>query len=228
MRSNNASEQTEVMYRRVLREVGLVLVAIGVVDIGFMAYCIATGRGYSSSLNVFAVIAGLFLIRGNLGATRIVTWFSAFLLAGLGSALLVAFPAMRPLDLLATEFRLDPLSSLLQWLLAAALLVVLWWVYRRLRSPAVVRAREEAGQVASAPRLAFGLGLALPAGLAILMHFTMGGDAGAKAIDLARSKAGPNYKYLVTAMSWSDSGYRATVTAWNDHEIRDVEVEWKN
>ena len=44
-----------------MRRVGWALVAVGIVDIAFMVYAIASGWSYSSSFNVFAVIGGVFL-----------------------------------------------------------------------------------------------------------------------------------------------------------------------
>lgn len=52
---------------RVLKRVGIVLVVVGLLYIGLMVYSIAKGVAYSSSLNVFALIAGIFLIRGARG-----------------------------------------------------------------------------------------------------------------------------------------------------------------
>jgi hypothetical protein len=213
--------------RGTLRQVGIALLVVGLLDIGVMAYCIATGRSYSSSLNVFAVIAGIFLIRGSIAAARVVTWFSAFLLAGLVGALVVLLPLTQPLDLLITQFRLDPAESLLAWLFAAVMLAVLVWVYRRLRSPEVIQARVEAGQRASPPRLAFALGIGLVIFLAAMLHFTMSGENLAKAVELAKSREGPGYKYHVTGMRWNNSTVHATVAAYNDHEIRSVNVEWQ-
>jgi hypothetical protein len=212
-------------HRKVLRSVGFVLVAIGVADIGLMIYCIATGQGYSSSLNIFAVIAGVYLINGSLVAARVVTWFAAFLLTAIGGTLLM-LPFIQPLDLWLTEFRLSPLASVVSWLFLTVVVIALGWAYWRLRSEEVVRARIEAGHKASPPLLAFALGIALVVGLTAMMHFIMSGENSAKAIDLARSKAGPNYKYHVTAMNWSNSTVRATVTAYNAKEIKSVEVQW--
>src|SRR5947199_285208 len=127
-------------HRRVLRRVGFVLIAIGVADIGFMIYCIATERSYSSSVNVFAVAAGVFLIRGSLRAVRIVTCISAFLLSALGGALLVV-PFVQPMDLWLTELRLDPVAFAMNSLFAILFLILVAWVYWRLRSPEVLRAR---------------------------------------------------------------------------------------
>ena len=51
--------------RTILRRVGLVLIAFGMLDIGVMIYCIANAINYSSSFNVFAVIAGIYVGRGH-------------------------------------------------------------------------------------------------------------------------------------------------------------------
>lgn len=46
----------------VLVRTGKVLITVGVIDIGVMIYCIANEISYSSSFNIFAVIAGFFLM----------------------------------------------------------------------------------------------------------------------------------------------------------------------
>ena len=51
----------------------MVLVVVGLLDIGVLIYCIANGISYSSSQNIFAVIAGLFLLRGSLVAAGLCT-----------------------------------------------------------------------------------------------------------------------------------------------------------
>lgn len=89
-------------HRAVLKRVGLVLVAVGLADVAVMIYCIATRQSYSSSINVFAVAAGVFLIRGSLAAAHWVACFSAFLLAVLIGRIFILFPFLQPFDLLAT------------------------------------------------------------------------------------------------------------------------------
>jgi hypothetical protein len=44
--------------RIILRRVGLALIVFGMLDIAVMIYCIANAVSYSSSFNVFAVLAG--------------------------------------------------------------------------------------------------------------------------------------------------------------------------
>jgi len=55
----------------ILKRIGWVLLVIGLVDIGVMVYCIANGFAYSSSLNIFAVVGGAFLVRGSLYDCRV-------------------------------------------------------------------------------------------------------------------------------------------------------------
>lgn len=214
-------------YRSILKRVGLVLVVVGLLDIAVMAYCIATAQSYSSSFNIFAVVGGIFLLRGSLGAVRLITWFSAFMLAGLGGALLVLFPLLKPAALWAAEFRQDPFGLSVSLGLGAAAVVLLFWVYRQLRAAPVVAARVAEGHSGSAPTFAFALGATLVVLLATIMHFTVDGAAGAKAIELAKAQHGEGYNYHVTAMRWSGTHVWANVSAYNRQEIKPIQVEWE-
>lgn len=214
-------------YLETLKRVGAVLVIVGLVDLAYMVYCISAGESYSSSLNIFAVVAGVFLWRGHLGAARLVARFAAFFLAaGIGTLLFLA-PMLQPMDLWATQLRLNPISSIVALVVAAALMVLFSWTYRRLRSAPVLRALQSDGRPTAAPRLAMGIGAVLPLAMAILFHFTLSGDAGAKAIDLAKSEYGDQYKYSPTAINWAGNHVSARLTAYNDHEIKSVTVQWQ-
>ena len=207
----------------VLRRVGLALVIVGVLDIGYMAYCITNNQSYSSSLNIFAVIAGIFLIRGSLQATRILTWFCAFLLAGVLGATLLILPFIQPFGLWAMEYRLNPTSMVLLVLSLSATITFLFWVYKQLRSPSVMQARVAAGQLPSPPYAAFFFGIALAIGSAAMVNFTINGESGAKAVQqLAQEQHGPGFKYHVTAMSWSRDRYSTSDTAYSQIEIKSV------
>ena len=93
---------------RILNRVGIALCVVGAIDIAVFIYCTVNNINYTSSLNVFAVVAGLFLIRGSIQAARIVTLFSAFLLAALVT-LLFTFPFMQPVELQLIDFKLNPM-----------------------------------------------------------------------------------------------------------------------
>lgn len=212
-------------YRVTLKKVGLAWVVFGLADIAFMVYSIAHGQSYSSSFNIFAVIAGIFLMRGSLGATTLITWFSAFALAGFIGVLFI-FPFLQPIGLIATQVRLDPVGSAILWLLSIVVLVLLGWSYKQMRSRPVLEARKSSGRTTAIPKFAIGLGIALVTFLAIMLNMTLNGATGAKAVELARQKVGPGYKYVTQSFSTGGGHTRAIVAAYNDDEIKYVPVEW--
>ena len=212
-------------YRAILKKVGLAWVAFGLADIAFMIYSIANGQSFSSSFNIFAVIAGIFLMRGSLGATTLVTWFSAFALTGFIGVLLI-FPFLQPIGLLIVQAKLNPVGSAMLWLMAAVVLALLAWSYKQLRSPQFLEARKASGRTTAMPKIAIGLGIALVAFMATMLNMTLNGATGAKAVDLAREQLGPDYKYSAQSFSAGGGHTRAIVAAYNDHEIKYVPVEW--
>lgn len=213
-------------YRAILKRVGIVLIAIGILDIAYMVYCISQGQSYSSSLNILAVVAGVFLFRGSLRAVPIVTWFAAFMLSYFVS-IFILLPFLKPAELWATEFRLDPVGLCRSLLLTITLIALHFWIYTQLRAASVVSASFKSGHSASTPKLAFILGVALVVLPVGMMHFMRGGAAGARAVEVARTQYGEEYKYHVTAMRWSNGYVQASLTAYNKQEIKSVQVEWK-
>ena len=212
-------------YRAILKKVGLAWVAFGLADIAFMIYSIANGQSYSSSFNIFAVIVGIFLIRGSLGATTLVTWFSAFALTGFFGVLLI-FSFLQPSGLLLVQAKLNPVGSAILWLMAIVVLVLLGWSYKQLRSSPVLEARQASGRTTAMPKVAIGFGVALLAFMAIMLNMTLNGATGAKAVELAREQLGPNYKYFTQSFSSGGGRTSAVVAAYNDNEIKYVPVEW--
>jgi hypothetical protein len=47
----------------ILKRVGAVLLAVGLIDIALMVHCIVNRISYSLSFNIVAVVAGIFLVR---------------------------------------------------------------------------------------------------------------------------------------------------------------------
>lgn len=213
-------------FRAILKKVGLALIVFGLADIAFMIYSVSRGQGYSSSFNIFAVIAGIFLWRGSLGATRLVTWFSAFMLTGLLGAIFFLLPFLQPIDLLLVQAKLNPGPTLGLWFMALLVLVLLGRTYRMLRSPPVLEALKISGRTSAAPKLAFGLGFALVAFLGVMLNMTLNGPAGDRAVELARIKLGPDYKYAIQSIQWGGNRGSAVVAAYTDREIKYVPVEW--
>jgi hypothetical protein len=190
-----------------------------------MVYCIVNELDYRSSFNIFAVIAGVLLLRQSLRTARVVAWFAAFLLAGFAGAAII-FPLLTPLDLWAVQFRLHPLSMLSTIVIAVAVIGFVFWVYRNLTSAVVVVAWRSAGIAANKPILPFVIGAALVIGLSAMMVVMTRGESAEIAKRKAQEQLGSNYKYHVTAMNWSRSGGSATLTAYNERELKEVKVRW--
>lgn len=214
---------------RILQRVGKVLIAVGLIDIAVMIYCIVNGTSYTSSFNIFAVIGGIFLMRGNLRAAGIITWISAFLITVfIGAPFLLLL--LQPLDFTFLQIRLYPISSALSiglWIFA---IVLLAWVLRALRNKYVIEARAQFGKKIRSLRTPFALGFLLMTILAVALPISLNSDAGHLAQTKASEQLGSNYKYFVNSLqvSYSSQGkfITATVTAYNNHEIRIVPLQW--
>ena len=137
-----------------------------------------------------------------------------------GAALI--FPFLTPLDLWTIHFRRDPISFLSAIVIAVAVIGFVFWVYKNLTSSMVLAAISSAGLAASKPVLPFAIGAALVAGLSGMMLVMTRGESAEIAKQKAREQLGSNCKYHVTAMNWSGSGGSATLTAYNDAEIKHV------
>jgi hypothetical protein len=220
-------------YRQSIRVVGIVLIVVGFLDIGWMIYCIANGVSYSSSFNIFAVIAGILLVRGGLRTANVVAFFSAFMLSGFIGGLLV-LPLIMPFGLVQTYLRVYPASFSIYSMLAVFILVLLGWIYGRLTAPLVTAAIvEKYPRYASfwrRPRNGFLVGALLVIVLVSGLGFMFHGASAQRACAEAKLKVGVGYKFCVSSMSMQSSGGRthvaALVTAYNQNEIKSVEVEW--
>jgi hypothetical protein len=212
-------------YRSILKRVGLVLIVFGILDIGLMVWCIYNQTRYSSSFNIFAVVAGVFLRRGSLRAARIVAWNSALLLTAFVGLVVAMAPIAGPVDLWVTAFRLYPITVLGTAVASTALIALVAWVYKKLRSAPVVRARLAAGLKSSPPRLAFVFGGIFVLAGAGLVIFTLTTGAGGRALEMAREQYGDGYRYHVTGMHWFNGQLTADVVAFNADEIKSVHVQ---
>jgi hypothetical protein len=217
------------MHKPILRRVGIILILAGSVDIAWMIYSIWRGHSYSSSLNIFAVIAGVFLVRGSLRTAVIVRTVAAFSLTALVCLVPILFMIL-PTDLISTEIRLDPSRWGGSIGVGIAGLVLFGWVVRELGRTPVRIAVQAAGRRDSPVRLAVFAGIALPIVVGLIALFATQSDAARRAVAEVEHRLGPDYRYAVTALTYkSDSTGKHTsgrVTAWNDHQIVEVPFAW--
>lgn len=220
-------------YRTILRRVGWVLIVGGLIDIGFMVYCIVNRTSYSSSFSIFAVIAGIFLLKGSLKVTRIISMFMAFFIAAF-VGVLVILPFLLPFDLLLISMKLAPATAVLRFIFVPAIMALLVWIYRELTSPTVRTAMDEAGVNYSSfwrkPARGFWIGGSLALLLLILLFLLMGGATADEAKQRVAAQLGEGYKFHVSSINISSGTngkhVHAVVTAYNDTEIKDIVVEW--
>jgi len=215
----------------VLKRIGWVLLVVGLLDIGVMVYCIANGIAYSSSLNIFAVAGGVFLIRGSLRAASIIRWLGTFMIAAFASVL-AASPLLQPPNLTLTQLRLSPLAAAQALIAFAFFLALLWWLTRELGSPPVLAAQAAAGRKLKSLRLAVAAGIGLAVVLAISVNLVQRTESAAKAISFAKEQLGPGYQYHVSSLSYQSSGASSSVsgvvTAWNEMEVKNVPFQWRD
>lgn len=220
-------------YRRSLRVVGIVLIVVGFLDVGWMIYCIANSESYSSSFNIFAVIAGILLVRGGLRTARVVAFFSAFMLSS-SIGLLLILPWIMPFDLMIAYLRVYPASFGSYLLLAIFILVLLGWIYSRLTAPLVAAAFAEKYPLKTSfrwrPRNGFFIGTVLVIIMVISLDFMLHVASAERACAEAKLQVGDGYKFCVSSLSMQSSGghthVAAVVTAYNQNEIKKVGVRW--
>lgn len=215
-------------HQEILRRVGLVLILAGIVDIAVMVYCIIHGITYASPFNVFAVIAGIFLVRGNLRVAGAVIWLTTFLFVlFLGAPFLLVL--LQPLDFTLLQIRLFPVGSTLSavlWLFAMALLM---WTLLSLKNVYLEDMTSGARKKRHSLRIPIVLGLLLLAAFAVILSISFNGEAARLAKSKVSEQLGSNYKYFVSSLqvSYSPRGEHITavVTAYNDNEFRKIPLQ---
>lgn len=207
------------------RKAGFVLLVVGIIDVAFIAFAVANKVSYSSSFNLFAVIVGILLLRGSAITARVVRWFSIFMVVAFVGVLIIV-PLGTPLDLMLAQWRLLTAQSLGSFVLGLAAIGLLLWVYRQLSTPEALGVLSESGYKIGRPTSAYiagGVLLIVAAGLSIGF---LNGETAQKAESLAENRLGPEYSYHVTSMSMSGNSGSAWVTAYNDSEIKNIQVQW--
>ncbi|MCZ6550857.1 MAG: tetratricopeptide repeat protein [Candidatus Methylomirabilales bacterium] len=221
-------------HQAILKLVGVVLIGVGLMDVGYMFYSIYAGKTYASIFSIIAIIAGAFLLNGSLRAARIVATSAAFFVAGL-SGVIIALPILLPVDLILTYLKFAPLSDVLlatPFLLAYGLSV---WVYHNLTSQPVKAGMDEAGMnyksFWKSPALGLKIGAVFIVILIVSLVFFLKGEKADRAVEEARKKMGSRYKYQVVSMRTSSSKeatmVQAEIIAYDATSIRYVDVAWK-
>lgn len=157
------------------RRAGAILVLVGAVDVALMVHAIVERQGYKSSLNIFAIAAGAFLLRANRTAARLTLGFGCVLasMATFGLiAMLVSSAALR--------FQLRHFEPRVSFVLSAVVLVGLFAVVALLSNDNVIAwVREDMASWKRRlyqPWLLLGVGAALGLLIAGFMHRASNSD----------------------------------------------------
>lgn len=197
-----------------------------------MIYAIMSSTSYSSSLNIFAVIAGIFLLRGSLRAASVVRSFALFFAAAF-VAVLVISPLIQPLDLTLTQARLNPGGFATLALFLVLVLGLFVWVARELGSPPVREAQARSAKPLTPRRtmIPVGVGVALALLVATVSALVQRSESGSRAMQDARTKLGESYRYHVSSLNYNSSGgvtrVSGAVTAWKADTVQIVPFEWR-
>lgn len=207
------------------KKAGLVLLIIGVIDIGVMVYCITNGMSYSSSFNIFAVIAGALLLRGGVKTARVIRWFSIFMAFSFIGVFLIT-PLTTPLGLIATKLKINTFNTVATVAFGAFFIALLFWLYQQLSSTAALKKIGDAGYKTGKPKTAVIASFVLVAILGVTFFTMLNGESAEKAKLLAQNKLGQEYSYHISSISISGESGHALVIAYTDSEIKGVQVQW--
>ena len=211
------------------RKVGIALLIIGSLDIGYMIYSIFNGFSYTSSFNIFAVVAGIFLIRGNLIAALITRFFVTFFVAAVFGIVILYFYLM-PIDLIMVQIKLQSTSILSFALIFSCVSAILIWMCIQFSTSESIQAFIDGGYKSTIPQLisfsAAAAGTLLMILIGVFFNFFYNSEVITKAVKSARAQYGNNYQYHVTSFNIENDHGIATVIAYNNEAIKAIEVEW--
>jgi hypothetical protein len=214
----------------ILKRTGYVLLTIGIIDIAALIYCIVKNISYSSSFNVIAIAGGIFLSRGSLGTATVVRW-SAILMFAAIVTLLAVWPFIQPLGLTLTQIRLNPGAFSTAMVLVAFVLGLLLWFARELGREPIQAARASAGLKQRDMRIPAATGVGLVVVIVVVFAFFLHSGYAERAKAMAKQQVGSGYQLHVNSLNVDTDSQRTVVSgvviAWNEKEIRYVQVHWE-
>lgn len=154
MQSWQASLSDASDYRSAMRRVGIAAIIVGAIGIAEFIVSIVRQQPFSSGADIFAVIAGIALIRGNLNTClKVVRWIGftggtaiGFTGGSLLATLLVPGTPYNIIKAMTTAARQLEFVQILEGLVPALLYAaVMVWGYRTLTSPVVLDAMRNGG-----------------------------------------------------------------------------------
>ncbi|MGV7206682.1 hypothetical protein ACLB1G_02380 [Oxalobacteraceae bacterium A2-2] len=213
----------------IIRRVGKVLLAIGVVDTSAAVMFTLAGVAYPSTLNLMALAAGAVLWSGSLRSAVVVRWLAMLSLPG--TLILTLLLLTQPLELSLIELKLTPVWFLGTLALSLLAIAVVYWTQRQLGREAVLAARAAAGRKAYGMALPLGLGAALALAGYGFSYAMLHGERAERAMAMVASQYGPQYRYHVSSLNVvknaSGDYVSGAVLVWSRDKLAQVPVSWR-
>ena len=216
-------------YVPVLRRVGMVLIAAGLLQLGYGIWQMPAQANTFSFNFGGAIIAGLLLLTGSLRVAAVLRWLGWLTLPGMVAMGLVAYAI--PLDLLEVELRLAPWQFASGVLMTLLPIVLAAWVLRELGSAKIAAARAFEGRRTHDMRIALAIGVIGTLVLQVWMFKILNGPDAEYAEQLAAAQVQGANKYRVVQLNFlsgtSGTRYQATVQVWNHEGVGYTTVNWQ-
>jgi hypothetical protein len=223
------------MYKEKLKRCGIALIIVGILDVSYMAWCLSHSRSCNTTFNIFAIIAGFFLIRGSLKAAKWTAYFGIFFLVmGIGGflATCLAFPAAYTI----ASWKFQAHSMIYNIVMGVISLPLVYWICKELLSSDVVEAQKSAQIKPVKIKVPVALGAISSVVLGVILFKVPRGETASQAVQLAAKELGGAYRYQVTnieintnidSKGISVKTVSAIVAAYNDSDFKTVPVSWK-
>lgn len=215
-------------YLPLLRRAGWWWLGLGALDLGF-GIGSAPAAAPFSSVNLGCIAVGALLMTGSLRVALVLRWL--MWLGAVGSALVVPLMLSQPLDLTLAQLRLTTVPYLGTVLLALAQTCLTIYSLRVLGDRAIDDARRAEGRRRYDMRIPFALGAVLGASMMVFLQGQLWGERGRHAEQLALAQGGAAYRYRAHTINITATAQgtfvTANVSAWNEGNIGNVAVRWK-
>ncbi|WP_395016437.1 hypothetical protein [Dongia sp.] len=216
---------------KALRPIGLVLVAAGLISIVYAGWVVRkSDPGTAMLTGVLYLALGTLILKGSLGAARLMGWLAAGEIA-VAFGLALTAPLRSPLGLLQAKLHVDTLATVFPIVAFFASFALLLWIYLAVRDKTILAARRAAGRSTALPWTGFAFGALMVVSEVFQIFYWRPADLTAEAERRARTKYGAGYSYYVSSVSVSTGGIEtrayAQVTGYSRDKVFDADVDWK-
>lgn len=224
-RASSARETLEAIFKRV----GWVILACAAARLAWpLLLGKLTGNDVLTiklSLPILDALVGILLLSVRLRLASFIRWILVFgLSASLVFELLELF--VTPVDLQLARLRFSPIETIGSALFSLAGFAVRYWIVLQLGRPTIHLARAAQGRPFRNMQIPIVLGVACALVSSVFYCLTIFGEDAQNAKAQALQQVGPDYNFHVKSLASSKKNRRAEVVAWNDSEMKSLQVEW--